>query len=109
MGAGKQLLLLIWKNCPIQRTQIVFTIFMILYPVFYFVILVLLRYAIKTSDKSQPTIWGPVQNVTSFQPLQMCSPSCKLFYSPNHAETTQIMTALQKSITEISGKTFEIT
>ncbi|KAL5014325.1 hypothetical protein ScPMuIL_008595 [Solemya velum] len=89
MGLGGQLILLLWKNFVLQKRKICVTIVEILVPIFFAVILLLIRRLSTSENITDPTTWPSFEVKTGWnnQALQGRS----LYYSPNQLEIAAIM------------------
>lgn len=86
-GVGRQFILLLWKNWLLQKRKACVTVFEIVMPIVFAVILVCIRLIAKNETISQSTIWPP------FKPndLMLRGSQIEILYSPN---TTDIQTMM---------------
>uniref|UniRef100_A0A7M5X4J5 Uncharacterized protein n=1 Tax=Clytia hemisphaerica TaxID=252671 RepID=A0A7M5X4J5_9CNID len=114
----KQLGLLLWKNFLIQSRRKLSTLFEILLPIFFVLILLILRITtIKSKHHDDPTLWNPFQmnrtiplnknpdsssipNIVNRNPYMDNKPfytvkKWSIAYAPNNSETRFIMSNLK--------------
>lgn len=86
-GVGRQFILLLWKNWLLQKRKACVTVFEIVMPIVFAVILVCIRLIAKNETISQSTIWPP------FKPndVMLRGSQIEILYSPN---TTDIQTMM---------------
>uniref|UniRef100_K1QVF6 ATP-binding cassette sub-family A member 3 n=1 Tax=Magallana gigas TaxID=29159 RepID=K1QVF6_MAGGI len=86
-GVGRQFILLLWKNWLLQKRKACVTVFEIVMPIVFAVILVCIRLIAKNETISQSTIWPP------FKPndVMLKGSQIEILYSPN---TTDIQTMM---------------
>lgn len=86
-GVGRQFILLLWKNWLLQKRKACVTVFEIVMPIVFAVILVCIRLIAKNETISQSTIWPP------FKPndVLLRGSQIEILYSPN---TTDIQTMM---------------
>lgn len=94
MALGRQLVLLLWKNWTLQKRSIFVTLFEILLPLFFGLILVLIRVLVKTTDYPDDTIW-PALNVSDDSLFVNGS---EILYSPNTSIVNDVMLNVEMSI-----------
>ncbi|GFS11780.1 ATP-binding cassette transporter sub-family A, partial [Elysia marginata] len=88
MGFASQLGLLLWKNWILQKRRICVTIFEVILPVFFAVLIVLIRLLVKTKDIPNPTTYSTNSvaiNASRFEPTTIVG------YAPNTSETDIVM------------------
>lgn len=86
-SVGRQFVLLLWKNWLLQKRKLGVTVFEIVMPIVFAVILVCIRLAAKNETISQSTIWPP------FKPNDVILNGSKteILYSPNTTEIRIMM------------------
>ncbi|XP_033746545.1 ATP-binding cassette sub-family A member 3-like [Pecten maximus] len=101
MGAG-QFLLLVWKNFTVSRRNYCATVFEVILPVAFSLLLLMLRFLVTSVDHTQPFLWGafPVDDYTIF-----IQASNGILYSPN----TNSVRNLMSNISAITGPNVNIT
>lgn len=98
MAFGGQFLLLLWKNWTLQKRKVCVTIFEILLPLFFGIILVLIRLLVKTTDYPNDTIW-PTSNFTSDGVDRIhFSQRPEILFVPNTTVIRDVMAKVQSSI-----------
>lgn len=95
-GVGRQFILLLWKNWLLQKRKACVTVFEIVMPIVFAVILVCIRLIAKNETISQSTIWPP------FKPndVLLRGSQIEILYSPN---TTDIQTMMNTSRNFLPG------
>ncbi|XP_069101650.1 phospholipid-transporting ATPase ABCA3-like [Argopecten irradians] len=84
MGAG-QFLLLVWKNFTVSRRNYCATVFEVILPVAFSLLLLMLRFLVTSVDHTQPFLWGPFStNQNSFS-------KDDILYSPNTNSVRELM------------------
>ena len=98
MALGSQFLLLLWKNWTLQKRKVCVTIFEILLPLFFGIILVLIRLLVKTTDYPNDTVW-PSSNFTSdgLDSIHF-SQRPEILFVPNTTVIRNVMTNVKSSI-----------
>lgn len=59
MGFFQQLSLLLWKNLLLQRRSMCVSVFEILIPLFFAVIILIVRFEAKSDERTYPTYYPP--------------------------------------------------
>lgn len=95
MALGSQFLLLLWKNWTLQKRKICVTLFEVLLPLFFGLILVLIRLLVKTTDYPDNTIWQS-PNFTKAD----LNYKNQILFAPNETLIENIMTDVKNSINE---------
>ncbi|XP_062570055.1 phospholipid-transporting ATPase ABCA3-like [Saccostrea cucullata] len=96
---GRQFVLLLWKNWLLQKRKACVTVFEIVLPIVFAVILVCIRLIAKNETITDPTIWPP------FQPNDVFLTGVKnvILYSPNTTEIRSIMTDFRNHLPNASS------
>ncbi|KAH9488682.1 ATP-binding cassette sub- A member 3 [Bulinus truncatus] len=105
MGFFKQLGLLLWKNWLLQKRKLCVTIFEVLLPVGFAILLVLIRLAVK--NESFPK--GEVYSITSLIPQNFNEP--QIGYTPYNTETEKVMSYVRDMMTNetiSTNKTYSV-
>lgn len=104
MVAVNQFFLLLWKNFTVSRRNYCATVFEIALPIAFAVLLLALRFLVKSTDHTQPSTWGQFTALDSFY----TSKSTRILYSPDHASVVDVMSRVQDFVghkNNITGKT----
>ena len=104
MGKGSQFLLLLWKNLVLLKRAPVRTFFQIAMPLFFIVILVLLR-AFVVKDEHKPNSTYLAFDVNELPPDLTGKTQWKMAFAPNTSHVRQVMdmVAKQLSLFEVTG------
>ncbi|GFO27722.1 ATP-binding cassette sub-family a member [Plakobranchus ocellatus] len=100
MGFCSQLGLLLWKNWILQKRRICVSIFEIILPVFFAVLIVLIRMLVKTKDVTDPTYYSQQSVVKT---LYAFEGTTTIGYYPNTSETNIVMQTVQWTLGNRSG------
>ncbi|CAG2240532.1 ABCA3 [Mytilus edulis] len=95
MALGSQFFLLLWKNWTLQKRKICITLFEVLLPLFFGLILVLIRFLVKTKDYPDNTIWQSfdiTKNDSNYKN--------QILFAPNETLIENIMIDVKNSINE---------
>lgn len=100
-SAGGQFLLLLWKNFKLQGRKKCVTVFEIITPLFFALLLLFIRALADSEYINHDTTWD------SFYPSLISKPATKtkLFFTPNNTFTNDIMSDVL-SATNATGKPF---
>ena len=98
MGLGGQFLLLLWKNWTLQKRKVLVTVFEILLPLFFGLILVCIRLLVKTTDFPNDTIWPNPNFTTDGLGNASVFPRTQILFAPNDTIIRNIMTEVENSI-----------
>ena len=102
MAIGKQFILLLWKNWILQKRKVCVTVFEVLLPLFFGLILVLIRVLVKTKDYPENTIW-PASNL-----LDVGINRSEILYAPDETIIKNIMENVAESINgKLPGKSIQ--
>ena len=106
MGKGSQFLLLLWKNLVLLKRAPVRTFFQIAMPLFFIVILVLLR-AFVVKDKHKSSVTYSAFDVNELPPdlTGESHAQWKMAFAPNTSNVRQVMDTVKKSLSlfEVRG------
>ena len=104
MGKGSQFLLLSWKNLVLLKRAPVRTFFQIAMPLFFIVILVLLR-AFVIKDKHEPSVNYPAFDVNKLPPDLTGETQWKMAFAPDTSDVRQVMetVAANLSLFNVTG------
>lgn len=104
MGKGSQFLLLLWKNLLLLKRAPVRTFSQIAMPLFFIVILVLLR-AFVVKDEHRPSVTYSAFDVNELPPVLTNESKWKMGFAPNTSDIRQIMhmVAKQLSLDRVTG------
>ena len=97
MGKGSQFLLLLWKNLVLLKRAPVRTFFQIAMPLFFIVILVLLR-AFVVKDKHKSNVTYSAFDVNELPPDLTGESQWKMGFAPNTSDVRQVMDTVAKSL-----------
>ena len=103
MGKGKQFLLLLWKNVVLLKRSPVRAFFQISMPLFFIIILVVLRASVV---KVEPK---PSRNYSAFDIVELPPDvtQTKLAFTPNTSDVRQIMDLVAKQLVRLSVVGFQ--
>lgn len=103
MGKGKQFLLLLWKNVVLLKRSPVRAFFQISMPLFFIIILVVLRASVV---KVEPK---PSRNYSAFDIVELPPnvTQTKLAFTPNTSDVRQIMDLVAKQLVRLSVVGFQ--
>lgn len=100
MGFFQQLSLLLWKNLLLQRRSMCVSVFEILIPLFFAVIILIVRFEAKSDERTYPTYYPPEnihqQNFT----YRYMGEHVELGYVPNTMLATNLMTSVLEKFTK---------
>lgn len=98
-GVGRQFILLLWKNWLLQKRKACVTVFEIVMPIVFAVILVCIRLIAKNETISQSTIWPP------FKPndVMLRGSQIEILYSPNTTDIQTMMNTFRNFLPDASG------
>jgi len=104
MGKGSQFWLLLWKNLVLLKRAPVRTFFQIAMPLFFIVILVLLR-AFVVKDERRPNVTYFAFDVNELPPDLNGETQWKMAFAPNTSDVRQVMdmVAKQLSLVKVTG------
>ena len=104
MGKGSQFLLLLWKNLVLLKRAPVRTFFQIAMPLFFIVILVLLR-AFVVKDKHEPSVTYSAFDVNKLPPDLTGETQWKMAFAPDTSDVRQVMetVAANLSLFNVTG------
>jgi len=105
MGKGSQLLLLLWKNLVLLKRAPVRTFSQIAMPLFFLVILVLLR-AFVVKDEHRPNVTYSAFNVKELPPVLTNESKWKMAFAPNTSDVRQVMDMVTKQLSLVRGTGF---
>ena len=88
MGFSSQLKLLLWKNWILQKRRICVSIFEVVLPVFFAVLILLIRMLVDKKDFPTPTTYS--QTTVAIDSFYF-EPTTTVGYVPETAETSIIM------------------
>lgn len=93
MGFFRQLGLLLWKNILLQRRKVCVSIFEVLLPVVFAIIILGIRIIVKPTQFSNSTLYNTttLENEKMYQAFNTVMP-LELGYVPNNSLTRDIMT-----------------
>lgn len=98
MALGSQFLLLLWKNWTLQKRKVCVTIFEILLPLFFGIILVLIRLLVKTTDYPNDTVWQTSNFTSDGLDNIHFSQRPEILFVPNTTVIRNVMTNVKSSI-----------
>lgn len=98
-GLGRQFILLLWKNWLLQKRKVCVTVFEIVMPIVFAVILVCIRLIAKNETISNPTIWPPFQPNDVF----LNGEKNEILYSPNTTDIINVMNDFRRFLPNASG------
>jgi len=104
MGKGSQFWLLLWKNLVLLKRAPVRTFFQIAMPLFFIVVLVLLR-AFVVKDERRPNVTYFAFDVNELPPDLNGETQWKMAFAPNTSDVRQVMdmVAKQLSLVKVTG------
>ena len=104
MGKGSQFLLLLWKNLVLLKRAPVRTFSQIAMPLFFIVILVLLR-AFVVKNEHRPSVIYSSFDINELPPVLTNESKWKMAFAPNTSDVRQIMymVAKQLSLVRVTG------
>ena len=97
-SSNKQFRLLLWKNWLLQKRKITLTVFEILLPTFFVLILLLIKQRVETIPIEHPTTW-PTFNIGDELPSRLVPPSglsgrWVIPYSPDVPVVSRVMSSV---------------
>ncbi|XP_041350183.1 phospholipid-transporting ATPase ABCA3-like [Gigantopelta aegis] len=90
MAFGRQVRLLLWKNFVLQKRKICVSVFEVALPVFFAVVMLLIRMVAKKEEFTQPTLY-PSIDVTDKTNTTLNYYRLNILFSPNNTLVTGIM------------------
>ncbi|CAG2244712.1 ABCA3 [Mytilus edulis] len=97
MASGGQFLLLMWKNWTLQKRKICVTVFEILLPLFFGIILVLIRLLVDPTDYPQDTIWKN-SNFSESGLNTIVYTRREILFAPNNTVIRDVMMEVESSL-----------
>ncbi|XP_076108921.1 phospholipid-transporting ATPase ABCA3-like isoform X1 [Mytilus galloprovincialis] len=97
MASGGQFLLLMWKNWTLQKRKICVTVFEILLPLFFGIILVLIRLLVDPTDYPQDTIWKN-SNFSESGLNTIVYTRREILFAPNNTVIRDVMMEVENSL-----------
>ena len=91
MGFLSQLKLLLWKNWLLQKRKICVSIFEVLLPVSFALLIVMIRTLVEVTD--EPNVTNYTADATIFNATKANFPESNMIlgYAPQNTETTEVM------------------
>ena len=91
MGAAGQLLLLTWKNWKVSLRNVCATVFEIMLPLAFALLLLVIRFLVKRTDITSATEWASFQVNSISHYTADLDTKTEILYSPNGVKITEVM------------------
>lgn len=105
MGFAGQLKLLLWKNYVLQKRKVCVTVFEILLPVFFALLLLFIRSRVDVTPIDTASVWASFD--VELNASDRANRSHYIVYSPNQSEINNLMNMMQSNFDPGSGKAFK--
>lgn len=105
MGFFKQLGLLMWKNWLLQKRKVCVTVFEIILPLLFAILLLIVRFLIKTDPKDAPTVYSDFSVDSNGTRFVGGNAGSLVLYTPNSTVINALMDDVQLTMNQsLSGK-----
>ncbi|XP_041350182.1 phospholipid-transporting ATPase ABCA3-like [Gigantopelta aegis] len=91
MAFGRQVGLLLWKNFVLQKRKICVSVFEVALPVFFAVVMLLIRFLVKKEEFTQPTLYPSIDVTDKHYNEFEDNTGRSILFSPNNTLVTGIM------------------